>query len=222
MKRHSGFSLVEVLVAMTMMTITMAGFYSVYRMQTRTMKSQENRLQAQQDARVALDFMVREIRNTGYNPTKATSGNNCGDGAPGNPGIIAASEQTFHFSYDADGDGHCTSASENIKYEYNGTSKDVTRAADGGAAQNLSDGNTTNFQFIYYPQQTSGAAPAPFCFTAGNPAGCSGTLASNLTNVNRVSIAVTVESENPDEKFGGGQLIATIASNVDLRNRGSL
>lgn len=217
LRRQRGFTLVELILAMGMLSITLGAFYSVYRMQTRSLKSQDDRLEAQQTARVALEFMVREMRNAGYNPANTTSGNNCGDGVAGTPGIITASATTFHFSYDADGDGHCSSTGENIKYDFNAAN--VTRAVDGGAAESITDGNTNNLLFIYYPQQISGTPPSPYCSSAGTPSGCSGTLASNIDNVKRVSIQVTIQSQNANDDFGGGQLIVTLASNVDLRNR---
>jgi len=219
LRRQCGFTLVELLLAMGMLSITLGAFYAVYRVQTRTLKSQDDRLEAQQTARVALDFMVREMRNAGYNPANTTSGNNCGDGVAGTPGIIAASATTFHFSYDSDGDGNCSSAGENIKYDFN--AGNVTRAVDGGAAEPITDGNSNNLQFIYYPQQTTGAVPPPYCSSSSpsTPSGCVDSLAANIANVKRVSIQVTVQSKNANDDFGGGQMIATLTSNVDLRNR---
>ncbi len=223
LRRQNGFTLVELILASFMLSITMGAFYSVYRVQTRSLKSQDDRLEAQQAARSVLDFMIREMRNAGYNPHNTNSGVNCDDNAPGTPGIIAASRTSFHFSNDADNDGHCDTIgeNENIKYEYNATTDDVTRTADWGSA-NITDGNLTAMQFLYYPQQTTGVAPAPFCFSPNNPDPCGGGLvADNLANIKRVSVQVTIASKNINDinNFGGGQLITTLTSNVDLRNR---
>jgi hypothetical protein len=81
----------------------------------------------------------------------------------------------------------------------------------------LTDGNATAVQFIYYPQQTSGTAPAPYCFSAGNPTGCSGDLAANLSAVQKITISITVQSKNTDAQFGGQSSI-TMSSSADLRN----
>jgi len=221
LKIQQGFTLIEVVLTTFMLSITLLAFYSVYRMQTRSLKSQDVRLQAQQNARAALDFMVREMRNTGYNPANATSGGNCGNGAPGTPGIISVAPLSFQFSYDADGDGDCLSSGENILYAYDAGTNNVTRAADGGAAEDITDGNTSALQFLFYPAQTSSTAPPPYCYASGvdDPSGCSGDLAANVANIKRVGIQVTVESKNANDEFGGGQLIAAMTSNVDLRNR---
>ena len=212
LNNEKGFTLTELMVAIVLMSMSLTAFYSVYHVQTRSLKVQENRMEAQVYARSVLDTMVREIRSAGYFPDAAcTSPSNVG-------GIVAADDQTLQFVYDADADNACASANENITYAFDTASKNITRSADGGAAQELTDGNTSAFQFTYYPRQTSGVSPAPFCVIPSFPTGCTGDLASNLANVYRVKIQLTVQSKNPDPEFGG-QLLATMTSNVDLRNR---
>ncbi len=211
LSKHDGFTLIETMLAMVMLSIAMAAFYSVYRMQTHSLKGQENRLEAQQTARSALEFMVREIRNAGYNPTDAdaTNGVNCGVwGNAATPGVIEATANTFHFSYDANKDGTCSGGvtfDENIKYSFSLANREVTREADGGAPEELTDGNATQLDFRYFTQNgTELARPV---------------TAANLPNIQRVTIAVTVESKNMNDEFGGA-LAAEMKTNVDLRNRG--
>lgn len=216
LKRETGFTLVELLVTTLLMVIVMGAMYSVHRVQTHTVKAQEFRMEAQEYARAALDMMVREMRNSGYFPNRVPCP------APANTtGIVAASAQNFQFVYDADGDNDCAGPNENITYAFN--AGDITRAADGGAAQTLTDGNVTAFQFVYYPQQTGPTTPPPYCFTfaPGDPPGCIGTLPTNLANIQRVSVTTTVQSKSTDTQFGGQQPL-TMMSNVDLRNRGLL
>lgn len=212
LNNQKGFTLTELMVSMTLMLISLAAFYSVFVVQTRSLKAQDYRLEAQQYARAVLDLMIREIRSTGYFP-----GSECA--TPGHTlGIVAADEETLQIVYDADGDNACTSANENITYSYDFPNKNITRAADGGAAEVLTDGNATAFQFVYYPRQNTAVVPPPFCVTAGYPSGCSGDLAANLANIQRVEIRLTVESKilYPG---AASQLIATLSSSVDLRNR---
>ncbi len=207
LSKHDGFTLIETIVAMLMLSITMAAFYSVYRMQTRSLKGQENRLEAQQAARSALDFMVREIRNAGYNPNAETNGADCGVwGNAGTPGVIEATATTFHFSYDADKDGACTGGGtldENIKYSF--ANGDVTREADGGAPEELTDGNAT-MSLAYFDQDDNSLTSFPLSAAARD-------------SIQRVSITVTVLSKNMTDEFGGA-MTATMTTNVDLRNRG--
>ncbi len=202
MEKDNGFTLIETLVAMFMLSITMAAFYSVYRMQTRSLKGQENRLDAQQTARAALDFMVREIRNARYNPTDENNGASCGDNAPGRPGVIVATATTFHFSYDT-GNGDCAGTGENVRYSF--ADNDITRTADGNA-EVLTDGNvaTNGLTLAYFAQGST----IPFTFPLD---------AADRDSIKRVSITITIVSKNPTDEFGGA-LTATMTTNVDLRN----
>lgn len=183
----------------------LAAIYGVFRAQTHTIKGQESRREAHEYAMSVLDTMVREIRNTGYFPT----GTACATTPANTAGIIAATAQSFRLVYDTNGDGACE---EDVSFTYDAANKDVKRNGEP-----LTDGNATGIQFTYYPQQTSATAPAPYCVAAGNPSGCSGDLASNLSAVQKITISITVQSKNTDAQFGGLSSI-TMSSNADLRN----
>jgi prepilin-type N-terminal cleavage/methylation domain-containing protein len=224
LRPKSGFTMVELLVSSTIMLMVLGAIYTVYRVQTHSTKVEANRLEAQQFANVVVDMMVREIRNTGYFPAgDCTSPTNAN-------GIVSAGKQSLRLVYDSTGTNGCADADEDITYRFDTTGcpsgfGDVKRAtAVPAQEQALTDCNvptaTNSFTFTYYPQQTSTSAPAPFCFSTGDPVGCSGTLSANLGNIQRVSISLTVQGRNPDAQFSG-VLSATMTSNVDLRNRGS-
>ena len=208
LRKQDGFTLIETFIAMFMLSITMLAFFSVYRMQTRSLKGQENRLEAQQTARAAMEFMVREIRNAAYNPTEATNGANCGVwGNGGTPGVIEATQTSFHFSYDADKDGTCSGGGtldENIRYSF--ASSDISREADGGAAEALTDGNANDVTLAYFDQAGTQLTTFPLD-------------ATNRGNIKRITITVEVDSKNMNDEFGGATT-AQMTSNVDLRNRG--
>ena len=198
-----GFTLVELMVAAGLSLFVLASMYGVFRSQTHTAKGQESRMEAQEYAMSVLDLMVREIRNTGYFPTTAC--NNTG-------GIAAATATSFSFVYDRNNDGTCSGDDEVVVFAYDGTN--VTRNG-----QALTDGNATAFLFTYYPQQTTGTAPAPYCVSLDNPSGCAGDLAANLISVQKIMISVTIQSKSPDVQFGGQSTI-TMSSGADLRNHG--
>jgi len=106
----------------------------------------------------------------------------------------------------------CIGDDEVVVFAYDGTN--VTRNG-----QALTDGNATAFLFTYYPQQTTGTAPAPYCVSLDNPSGCAGDLAANLISVQKIMISVTIQSKSPDVQFGGQSTI-TMSSGADLRNHG--
>ena len=202
--KHDGFTLIETFIAMFMLSITMVAFYSVYRMQTRSLKGQENRLEAQQTARAALDFMVRELRNARYNPTGEDDGDDCGAEVDGKPGIVTATATTIRFSYDADGNGDCAGTGENVKYSF--AAGDITRtdASVVAGGEVLTDGNATGLTLAYFDQANNALASFPL-------------NAADRDSIKRVFITVIIESKNMADNFGGA-LTATMTTNVDLRN----
>ncbi len=211
----------ELLVSILLSSIIMGAIYSVYRVQTHSAKVQESRLEAQEYARSVLDMMVREIRNAGYNPLGAPTtppylGTGCASGIGGSlvgaPGVVSADVQTITFTYDFTGassvpDGNCTTADEQITYTYDttGCAAGLANVTRNGSSNPLTNCNVTSFSLSYFKQDgTSITTPVS---------------ATDLLNIQRVQITLTVQSLKPDTEFGG-QLNATMTSNADLRNRG--
>jgi Tfp pilus assembly protein PilW len=204
LKGQSGFTLTELLVGAGLSLFILASIGTVFRAQTHTVKGQESRMEAHEYALTVLDVMVREIRNSGYFPS--TSCDTTG-------GITAASVSGITIQYDRNGNGACSGDDEIITFAF--ASSNVTRNG-----QALSDSNVTAVQFTYYPQQTSGTAPAPYCVSSGVPAGCSGTLSSSYSSVKKIVISLTVQPRSSDSQFTGSPV--TMSATADLRNHGLL
>jgi Tfp pilus assembly protein PilW len=215
--KEEGFTTTELLVSIVITSIIMLSVYSVYRVQTHSTKVQENRLEAQEYARATLDIVVREVRNAGYAPTGATCA-----------GVAIAESQRVQIRYDANADGDCGDTDEDVTYNFETTGcaagyGNVTRKEGSNASQALTDCNVqtgaSNFSFTYYAQNCTNNFSTPVgggsSSCPGSPGGNAGTLAA----IQRIAVSLTVQSKNPDTAFGG-QLNATMTSNVDLRNRG--
>ncbi|MBL7208292.1 MAG: prepilin-type N-terminal cleavage/methylation domain-containing protein, partial [Desulfobacterales bacterium] len=69
--REGGFTLVELLIAMTIGLIILAALSSTFLMQRKIYDVQEQIVEMVQTARAAMDMMTREIRMAGYDPTGA-------------------------------------------------------------------------------------------------------------------------------------------------------
>jgi len=67
---HHGYSLVELLVAMAITLVVMAGVYKVYVSQQDSYLLQEQVAEMQQNARIAKYVLMKDIRMVGYNPTR--------------------------------------------------------------------------------------------------------------------------------------------------------
>lgn len=74
-KHNAGFTLMEILIAMAISSIVMTGIYQAYMRQMRVSNTQNQVVDMQQNVRVAMLFMEREIRFAGFDPmTLADSG----------------------------------------------------------------------------------------------------------------------------------------------------
>ncbi len=203
-----GFTVIEFFVSIFLTLIFMGVVYSVFRIQTRSLKSQEKRMEAQQYTRSVLNLMVREIRNVGHFPV-----GECTTNPVHTNGIIEAKDDVFHFVTDANAVNGCDDQNENIVYRIDTANcpagfGNIMRKDGANAAQALTDCNVpmagSDPLFAYYAKDSTSAIVNP----------CAG-----LGEIKRLRITATVESKNPDSEFGGVST-AVMKSNVDLRNRG--
>jgi prepilin-type N-terminal cleavage/methylation domain-containing protein len=125
---RSGFTLVELLVAMAISTIVLTLIYQVYRTQLRTHTTQQELVEMQQNLRAALYLTEREI-----------------------------SIDDISFAMDVTGgttltpsDGDTNDVGEQIRYRIDGSGNLVRDASDGNGEQIILDGTDINFlTFVY-------------------------------------------------------------------------
>jgi prepilin-type N-terminal cleavage/methylation domain-containing protein len=67
-KRNQGFTLIEILVVLALGLVVLGAVLNIFIKQNETSKAQQEITYAQQNVRAAMDLMVREIRNAGYDP----------------------------------------------------------------------------------------------------------------------------------------------------------
>ena len=107
---RSGFSLVELMVAMAISAIVLAAIYSAYRSQLGTYVTQQTIVDMQQSARAAMYLMQREIRLAGYDPLGTADA-----------GITVANNNSIAFNMDSNEDGDLDDAGEQLVYAINGS-----------------------------------------------------------------------------------------------------
>jgi type IV pilus assembly protein PilW len=113
---HSrGFSLVELLIAMAVGMVILGAMYGLFTIQSKQLGNQDVITEMQQNARMALDIVTREVRMAGYNPsgtltrctgTTPTASTTC-------VGIRTAAASTISFTTDLNGNGSLASGSAN-------------------------------------------------------------------------------------------------------------
>lgn len=117
----AGFTLVEMLVAMVIGLIVLAGLYNLFATENKSFSVQEMTVEMQQNARAAMDMMVTEIQMAGYDPAALTSS-----------GIASAAANSIAFTQDLTGDGDLSDTHENITYTYDSANLRITRNTGSG------------------------------------------------------------------------------------------
>lgn len=94
MKRNDGFTLIEILISVAVVSIVALAIFATQRAQQMAHLSQRETVGLNQNLRSAAYFITRDLRMAGYDPTWAA-----------NASILIADEGTFQFEADLDGDG---------------------------------------------------------------------------------------------------------------------
>ncbi|RZB30605.1 MAG: hypothetical protein SRB1_02885 [Desulfobacteraceae bacterium Eth-SRB1] len=197
--RESGFTLVELLIAMTIGLLILAALSSTFLMQRKTYDIQEQIVEMVQTARAAMDMMTREIRMAGYDPTDA-----------GFDGITYNADQ-LQIQADIDNDagtgvpdGDTGDANENIVYKYYNTSEypyQIKRKTGNGSFQPFAE----NIQ--------------PFTFEYLDSAGSATTTTADIRQI-KITITARTSKADADYSANGGYRTHTLTSLVTPRNLG--
>jgi prepilin-type N-terminal cleavage/methylation domain-containing protein len=141
--RNSGFTMVELLAAIFITAILMAGLYSVFVSQQMAFSAQERIAEMNQNLRAVMDLMTREIRLAGYKKSGAIFN-----------GIATGQPSTIRILADLDQNGDTLGTNEDITYSYDAGTMQIWRNTTGlPVADNitsltfvytLADGTTTN------------------------------------------------------------------------------
>ena len=181
MRDQGGFSLVEVMVALAILSVVLAGVVKMFTSTGHYHTSQEMIVAIGQDIRAAKHLMIDEIRCAGCNPMNKirigfqTDGDDRYD----------TDANSIHFTRDIDNgdgdelyepDGDVGDADENISYYRvdaagnvlaagNNTIGTLVRKTGSGVGQPVAD-NITNLQFQYYDSNNVLIPPATMTSTA--------------------------------------------------------
>lgn len=140
---QSGFTLAELMIAMVISGILLAGMVMAFIGQSRSYNAQQEITVLQEDIRASLSMMTSEIRMAGYDPTTVADAK-----------ILLANATEFQFSQDitdnagtGSSDGDTGDANEIIRYKIN-TEGSLGRATGAGNLQPLAE-NTEQLAFEY-------------------------------------------------------------------------
>ena len=182
MRWDKGFTLTEILVAMAISGVVMAGIYSAYSSQQRSYIVQEQVAGMQQSLRAAMDLMERELRMVGFDPY----GNSGAD-------IITAGGDNITFTfvadddlYDNDGDGDTDESGElkTIRYSLYDSGgdgdADLGRKVGSGNNKPVAE-NIDTLNFIYLREN--------------------GTPTADISEIRSIQITMIARSSRVDHRY---------------------
>jgi len=197
-----GFSLIEMLIAMTVGLVVLGAMYNVFTIQNKAFGNQEEIVAMQQGVRAAMDMLAREVGMAGYDPVGVNSDT---DGANDFSGVTVSGSQ-LQIKADMRGanpndppDGIIQATSqENTVYVFNAANKRITRNI-GAGAQPFAE-NIDAFTFEYLDG--------------------SGSVTAASADVRRIRITITGRTTRPDPSYSpnGGYRTYTLISVVAPRN----
>ena len=143
---QKGYTLVELMVALALAMIVTIGIFKSYSSFSRSADVQDQMLEIQQNLRVAMSRMSKEIRRAGY--IKGTTG-----GA----GLVLANctATMIEFTYDVNEDGDVADSGETIAYQFDEAANSLDRRIDGGSWQSVIP-NVNGLEFRYRDSSSSG------------------------------------------------------------------
>lgn len=164
---QQGFSLMEVLISLSVFTIVLFAVYTTFTASHRTFVRGEDKIEVQQTSRVAMGMAASEIRTAGYDPSNVMT-------LMPTTAIQVANANTLTFIADVDGDN----VTDRVTYRLQGIQLIRDLASWNGATfpapapEQLADGVTT-LTFAYFD-------------SSDNPT-------ATLANIRRITIGLTVQ-----------------------------
>jgi type II secretion system protein J len=233
LQRTGGFTLIELLIAMSVFLLILLGIYQMFDTNRATYVSGTRKVDVQQNARVALDSMTRELRMAGnfperYDPDAATNP------SLANPiGILIATNNGL-VAY-GDLDGTCNpsqsvcpaNSSSAFLYCLSGNTILRKRSTDVAVAASFSCNggdvlaeNITTLQFTYYDGSSNPIPNPPTLPYAldGQGLGSVPAFASTTDRAAVRTVVITLAAEESVPIPGQQPQRFTLTSSVRLRN----
>jgi len=194
--KESGFTLVELLISMTIGLIILAALSSTFLMQRKIYDVQEQIVEMVQTARAAMDMMTREIRMAGYDPTGAGF-----DGITYDADQLEIKADMYETNNTGNPDGDTDDSNEHIKYTMDSDYPFEIRRNTGGGRQEFAL-NIQSFTFEYLD-------------SAGNAT----TTTADIRQI-RITIKARTSKADADYSANNGYRTHTLTSLITPRNLG--
>lgn len=199
MTRHSGFTLIEVLVTLLISSIIIGSIFTVYSVQQKSYTASDQTAGLQQNLRAAILIMTKEIREAGCDPTGYA-----------HSGFVAANVGQLEFTRDIAGhavstnqsDGDTDDANEDIIFGFS--------PADDTDSNGIVDGGDADWRAVADLKRDSGAGFQPiaermaaieFNYILEDDTTTTSPAASELKKIKAVQISLLTKASSPDSKL---------------------
>ena len=213
-RRETGFTLVELMIALFISGLVMAALVTIYNAQTRAYSKHDDVADIQQNLRGALAILPREIRLAGCDPEET-----------GEPKILVATRNRLQFTLDVrgnaandnDADGDTNDTDENIAYSLsarnNTTNAAVPADNDNNGIIDSGGGDWTwgNNITPALGRQTGGAGgfqpladnveAIEFNYILANGSTTLAPSTSDLNDIRSVQVSLLARTSNPTPDF---------------------
>lgn len=195
LKGKAGFSVPEFLIAMLVGLVVLGAVYSLFTMQNKQFSNQEQMIEMQQNARIAMAIMIREISMAGYNQTSSScpspvtavprcTGTTTATNTPC-VGITYAGANTISFVTDLNANCDTTAGTanpdENITFDlYSPSGVPTLGRTSNGVKQPVVE-YVDALSFTYYDG--------------------SGNVTTNVANIRRIKISITIRTAKTDPNY---------------------
>jgi len=189
-KNTAGFTLTEMMVAITIGMIVIASVTGTFTAQTRQNNAEEQISQMNQNVRGAIDMIVRDLMQAGY---KASGGSVTG------VTYSSAIPTQLLIQADLDSSGAIdtsTTSLEYILYAYDSTNKQITRKLGSSGTVDLVADNITQFDVAY------------------KDAGGASTTTSSL--IRKVTLTIAGQTAKPDPSYSSNSGYRTYQLSADI------
>ena len=155
-----GWTLMELLIGVAVTGVFSLALFGFYRFSLHALSAETAKLEVRENSRLALDFVVRELRMAGARPVN-------GAGCDGFARLLRAEANAIAFQYDFRGrrrsdpaDGCPDDPSERVAYTYDDGNRMLRRATGNGSAQPfIPDVAPDGFRLTYFDRNGTQLAP---------------------------------------------------------------
>ena len=227
--QESGYTLIELMVGMTIGLFITASLYNLFISQTRTYTIQDKLAEMHQNVRIGLVNLVETLRSAGFDPngahifgvTKYDEDENDIFPASDSVGLYLGTNTELYFTSDQDGDGEIDKTDEErfgFKIEADNFQVAVISPTDGSISSWVTYAENVENMTVAYTY-----ADGNISTTVGMPDNSE--AGRNFSDIRAVAVSLTAKTSAPDQQYthptvGDGYRRITLSTEVLLRNMG--